>query len=398
MERYFKQLKRSFELPQLRNEYSLDGERSAHMMELFFDLIFVAALSSIGHLFIHPTLQSILAGVILYFAVYRIWSLITKYLIYFFSASYFHRVFVFVAMFPLIFIIGLDNYSDKMNIILLTCSFALSRLSIFFVWRTSVVLNEQTTNLYIRKYAKSESIINLVTAAIFLIPVLNVNIFIPVVVVALVTENIMEAVAYRTNQYIEPMVDYELLKERHVLFLILVWGEGIITAIGTLNFDNSVFPEIFMPISLFIIVYFFFIRAQEEYGLFEYTKDNVASFSRMHMILPLICLTLFQVLGGVANGHGHISFLSKLIIIADLMYITCWHLFSNLDMLNAKDQKKMFKEYLKFDNKLLYIQFIIIVLLYFIENNYLFILAVLVFFIFHSLALPKRYECYKKTI
>ncbi len=397
MQRYFQQLKRSFELPQLRNEYSLDEERSAHMMELFFDLIFVAALSSIGHLFVHPTLQSILAGVILYFAVYRIWSLITQYLVYFFSASYFHRVFVFVAMVPLIFIIGLDNYNDKLNIILLTSSFALSRVSIFVVWRTSVVLNEQTTNLYIRKYAKSESIINLVTAFIFLIPIINVEIFIPIVVVALITENIMAAVASRTNIYLKPAVDYELLKERHILFLILVWGEGIITAIGTINFENGLFPEMFMPLCLFVIVYLFFIRAQEEYGILEYTDENVNSFSRLHLTFPLVCLTLFQVLGGIVNGHEHISFLSKLIIIADLMYITCWHLFSNLDLLSEM-KNNQFREYLEFDNKLLYIQFVIIGLSYFIENNYLFILAVLVFFILHSLALPKRYDCYKKTI
>ncbi len=398
MQNYLNQLKNSFEMPRLRNEYTLNEERSAHMIELFFDLIFVAALSSIGHLFLHPTLQSIFAGIILYFAVYRIWALITQYLLYFFSASYFIRIFVFVAMVPLIFIIGLDNYQDKLNIYLLTSSFALSRLAIFFVWRVGVVHNRSTTNLYIRKYAQSESTINLATAVIFLIPLFNVELFIPIVIVALITENIMESVGRRTNHFLPPNIDYELLKERHVLFLILVWGEGIITAIGTINFDHSLFPEVFMPLSLFIIVYLFFIRAQEEYGLFEYDAENILSMTRLHLIFPLICLTLFQVLGGIANSHGHINLVSKVIITIDLMYITCWHLFTNLDILNDNSIPVIFKEYLHFDNKLLYIQYVLIVLLYFINNSYLYIFVVLVFFILHSLALPKRYNCYKKTI
>ncbi len=418
MNNYFQLVKQAFSHPTLNNKDELKDLRTAHPLELFFDLVFVAALASVGHYFHHPTFSSVIQAIILFTSIYLIWVNITNYNIYYFGNSYFIKFCLLITMIPVMFLISVDDVSSQLSIQVLAGSFALTRFSMAFIWNYSAVhryrdidrnLHQQDHHIYMRvmgRYLRGSFVIS---GFISLIPVFKPDILLTCLLLSILTEFGIKLICnHRLKRYDAPFFDFDLLKERHLLFVILVWGEGLMTIINQINWENNPLYVLISTIILFLILFSFFIRAVEEFDIYNYYEKNQRFFEINNGIFPFLTLALFVSLSMVvAEPHVHLA--NRIIIIICLIYIVTSHIIFN-NQIKKKQQtdstlhtllfdeesikivmNENYQKYLAIDLRLLYIQFVLVIVLIFVQSSLLFVLITLIFFLLHIAAVPYRY-------
>lgn len=393
---YFKYLKESFSPLTLNNEKDLSNERASHPLELFFDLVFVVALGKVGHVFLHPDIRSIIGAVILFLSIYQIWRNITKFNTYFFKQGLVISFLFLFVMLPVFFIASIPNYKDPHYVYLLIVSFAISRLSLTLAWYKLVHKNKLIQNEYINKLSKAYSITFLISTILTLLTLINYRLFTLMLIVILILEISSTISIYKKlnndPKLTPPLVDTKLMQERRVLFVILVWGEALVTAGSVFSEYSSFSTALFMSLAMFLIIGFFFIRAVMSFGdtyIEEGMSPGYLNFT--DYTFPLVSLSLFVSIAGIASAE-HVNELSKWIVIFDLAYINGSHFLANLGGIKANNLDYNLAEFVKLDNFFLIIQFIITFILIFTKSSDTFVYLILFIFILHAIAIPIRYS------
>ncbi len=389
---YFKEVLSIFEKPKISKDY--ESKRNAHPLELFFDLIFVAAMAKIAHLLHEPEIMELIAIFVLYITIYQIWHNITLYNIYYFGSSYFIKMFLFLGMLPIIFIIGLSEVLSIESIYIMSIAFIVSRLSLAFMWFVAIdKTNDEQYIHYMNREAKYHIITYVLSSVIAFLPLLGVNYFIISLIAALIVEFVV--ILIRNVDMVDiayPFFNYELLKERQILFLIIIWGEGIVLITNSIA-NSIVSNRVSEGVILFVILFIYFIRTIEEYELTKINEKNINFYAISHFILVFSNLVLFISLGEVAV-ISEIGIMNKMMVLVPLGVITIWHIINN--RMTFVSSIEYMEKYKRIDNICLSLQFILIIILFFIDENLIFLSVVLIYFILLIIATPYRYICIKE--
>ncbi len=92
-------------LPRLRGESDSERERHANWLELFFDLVFVVAITELSHtLAAHLTLTGLWQFVLLFIPCWWAWTLVTFYIDRFDADDVKHRLLILAAMLSILFL------------------------------------------------------------------------------------------------------------------------------------------------------------------------------------------------------------------------------------------------------------------------------------------------------
>lgn len=392
---YFNYLKASFSSLKLNNEFNLNDKRTSHPIELFFDLVFVVVLGKVGHVFLHPHPQDIIIGIILFLSVYQIWNNITKFNVYFFKPGLLISFLFLILMIPVFLISGLNNYQSMQNIYILIITLGISRISLTFAWYKFIYKNKNITNLYAKKVAYKNIIIFLISTIVLFLSVFNYKLFYLFLLITIIFEIVFSSIIpikiSGKYKYSKPFIDEKLLLERRTLFVILVWGEALVTAGSLISEYNNLLQALLMSLSLFFIIGLFFLRAIMSFGDIITTEElNPVIIDFTDYTFPLITLSLFISMAGISIVQ-EIPSISKIIVIFDLLYINIYHLMGNIVVAKQNSSNENLQYFFKIDNQLLIIQIIITVMLLFVQSPAVFIYLNLLIFILHFLAIPIRY-------
>ncbi len=405
MSNYFTYLKKAFEKPVLNNDGTTVINRTASPLELFFDLIFVILFANIGHLFYEPTFSNMLLAIALFLSIYMIWTNMNMFFMRFFGSTYKIRFGLIIVMIPLLVLAGIEDFHTQRSVYLIVFGFFLSRVTLIVLWYRSVVINETIDNqifkwgvkIDITGFSISASMILLVLfwpTVLVLSSVLLISIFVEYGYIKYRYSKLTKGNGSLLHNDKMPGVDYKLLKERHLLFLILIFGEGIVSSIHAFSTEGELFISLFHMLLIFIIVILFFTRVYEEFLILEYTKEKSENFLYTHLVFSFILLILFSILGAIMSSELDIELAYRIIISIILMYISISHFFNNrkksigITSISQKDFKKI-------DQRMNILMFLIAILILFITNQTFFLLLLMLYFILHIVAMPYRYQLFK---
>lgn len=376
--------------------------RVASPIELFFDLIFAAGIGATSHFLMHVNFWSVLLAIIVFVSMYIVWMMFSLFCMRFWGSSYIIRILLFFIMIPLVLFASITDSSVK-SLHLLLIAFSLSRFALSISWLTALKFNYKIFDASERYELITISTCFSITALsafmanlLFKISLANtVKILGGLLVLELCTWLVYNFI--RDKKKSQPTVSYELLKERHILFGIIVFGEGLISVVSGINWNNShILEGIILIILSFSIVFFFFLRVYEEFIRIQYTKKNIVSRLFFHMIICFILMILYASMRVVITNPYHVNSENVLMIVVSLAYITLAHWRSNIMYTtNAKDTEKKF---FISDRISLIIMTPLTFSIYFQSNGYLILFLTLLFFLIHSLPMVYRYDILKESI
>ncbi len=389
---YRKNLKYVFQRPTLNGINGEFEKRSAHPLELFFDLVFVIALANIALQLEHVSYTSIITALLLYVTVYSVWYSITEYSVMFTSSktNYFSRLMIFLVMIPMVFMIGITELTNDFEVRLLVISLISSRLLMGFIWRDAVV-NAPLNNISLSKVYIVVAKYLILSGCIFIIPLIFPNLLIPILLINLFIESIIMPLHRKKitkTLYFKVPMDEELLVERYLLFVIIVFGEGIVQAIGTTDLSYGI-EGMLSPLLLFSIAFFFYIRVYEEFMFTDCLEEKEKNYN--HFILNFLLLFLFTILGSlpdVIHEYNYLPMQYKVLLFCLLQYIVISHIRLNIKVL--MNNNKVAKDFYILDLITLIIMGIISVGVFLINQINGLYLLVLIFFILHVVAVPLR--------
>ncbi len=421
--KYISYIKSAFESPELNNEKGKFNIRQASPLELFFDLVFVILLANIGHLFYDLSIENIILTIALYVSIYAVWSDMNMYFMRFFNASYRVRFGLVLIMMPLLWLAGINDFHTQQSIELVVLAFFFSKMALMIVWYTTVFKNNKVDNQIFKKTVKIELqgllISSLIILIVFVYPtilflslmlilsllfeVLYINLMYKRYFKELIADenkktsnknNTIESVLLSKHM---PQIDYELLKERHVLFLILVFGEGVVSSVKIFNIDITAIFSLLDMFFMFAIVVFFFFRVYEEFIIMEYNDHIKKTITFNHMTFAMVILILFSLLGAI-TVEQNILFISYRILISLLLIYNCiWHLVKNIKP-KTRNLSKSENYFRKLDNKILIVMVFLAVSLIFITKVTTFLLVVMIYFFIHLIPIVYRYANFKNKI
>lgn len=232
-------------------------KKEVSMSELFFDLVFVYVLSTINHTVEHissnlVSLESLGKTFMLFLVFFAIWIYRTFLVNRFFQKKWYQYVFLFVDMFLILLLSKSINndFQDTFTPFVLTT--ALIFLSLFMQYIINYKLHSRLgTPKLILTYT-----MGLLTAIVFSI----ISIYLPstmnfwVYFIGIFILAFLPGILYKTSQ--EKPIYFTHLTERLSLFIILLFGEGIVGMIDTvegLNINMNDILSFIVIISLFII-------------------------------------------------------------------------------------------------------------------------------------------------
>ncbi len=397
MKRYVRHVASLYQRPMLNG---IDGEledRYANPFELFFDLVFVIALSKLAILLKSENPLSFIKAILMFSVVYSIWFTLTKYTVMFLKkeTNYWTRAMIFIVMLPMIFFLSIEDVTTQFGNFVFYFTLALSKISLALIFRDTISngpLNHITVSHVYRAISKYK----LIVAALLMVNALIMNSLIQLLILTIVFIIEIIIIPRRSRQinkahkFTMPM-NYNLFIERQLLFLILVFGESLVSVVHYINFHNG-FISILNVVIMFMTMFLFYVRMSEEVehnptliknsnSIFYWLRVNVAVF------------VLYQEISDFAAQYeelGHISERSAVIIAIVLVYIVIEHLRLNRANLIGKDNKEE-KLFYKTDKKKLYLMLLIPIALVFIHTNIIVInLLLLTYFTLNVIALPYR--------
>lgn len=397
MKTYFKQLKKLSHRPILNGSNGVMKNRYATPLELFFDLIFVIALGSITHIFSSFTFSNILFGILIYSTMYSTWFYLTIFNVMYMKQdiNYLLRLILFLIMLPMIFLLSIDNLDTASNIQMLVGTLGITKFMLAIAFRDSIS-STKVKYVGVTKTYKMVSIFLIVSSLLlmsvifvpkikYLMIILSLVFLIEMLIINLYQKKIEKKFTSTI------LIDKKLLSERQLLFLILIFGEGLISLIHSISFESGIIKVLNLTL-FFAITYLFYIRIYEETHHNEKMIQNSTNAYK-YFLLSLNILILFLILGSIPQiiiNIGYIPFKVQLTLFCLLSYICITHIIYNFNRLKEKIPKKN-KIFHSFD---LYMLTLMQILLFFIfiidgQGTYVYLL-VFIFFLLHVIALPFR--------
>lgn len=397
MNYYLQHIKSLYYRPTLNG---IDGNmelRAASPFELFLDLIFVIALSKLTYLFETQTLTGFLEGSLLFLLIYSLWHTLATYTVMFMKkeTNYWVRAMIFIVMVPLIFFLGIQNFSSHLEVVVFCFTLALSKLFLSLIFRDSIVNaplnNIVTSNLYLT-ISRSQFI----SALILLVAafVQNNLIFISLLVIIAFREIVIISIRKKhiiNNSFAPLLINKQLFMERQLLFIILIFGESLVSIVNSIA-SNYRPISIFHITLVFAIMFLFYVRISEET---EHNSALIETSDRLTfwLVIDYTLFLLFFILSSIphlfaTNTHMPPAYL--LLLVGILLFTIISHLHMNNQNLKTIDDP-LEALYYHLDNKVLKSMLIVVGLLVCFHGSATIIyLLLLLYFGLHVLALPFR--------
>ncbi len=338
MENKKKKVKYVFELPALNSEEKTSGHRKVSPMELFFDLAFILAIGTISKLFLQEDYVYLIDGIILYFYFILSWSNITLYNIYFWSenGSYFIRFFLILIMIPIILISSIHSITPQ-SINFLIINLIILKVSVAFIWYITLDKNKRVQNKYLKSIMNKYLLVRM--GSIFLLifsyyidkkyltSILLFTMIYEFVLQRLFTANYKKKIKEKL-----PFLNLELLKERTLLLIVLIFGEGIIIISELFSFEHYNL-SIILLIIIYIQIALFFLKIYYDFNLIKFEKGYedvyimdiyVGTFSF------LLLFTIFKAIGENALFGESVTLYQHLVLLALLLFFSIHHLINNI--------------------------------------------------------------------
>ncbi len=397
MNHYISHVKSLYKRPTLNGLDGIMDLRTASPFELFLDLIFVIALSKLTLIFEHQTIGSFIEASLLFMIIYSIWFTLATYTVMFFKSetNYWTRAMVFFIMIPLIFFLSVQSLDNQSQIFVFCLSLALTKLFLALVFRDSIVNaplnNIVTSNLYLM-ISKHQLVNGLLLLLAAFIP--NRLVFISLLMIVALTEVLVIPIKQHKiiNKSFAPLLlNKQLFMERQLLFIILIFGESLISIVSTIDSTYNIQSIIYILIT-FAIMFMFYMRISEES---EYNPALINRANNLNQWLAndyaiYLLFLIISIIPHVFEHNGYLPFDYLLIIIAINSYIVIEHLRLAKKNLN-KIKKPIEAVYYKIDIKCLYLMAGLNILLLFFHGSQLAIfLNLLAFYTLHIVALPFR--------
>lgn len=373
-----------------------NNHHSASPMELFFDLIFVAGIASAAHFFIHLNNTNLFLAITIFFSIYTIWLNFSIFMMKFWGSSYILRLLLFFVMVPMVLFSSVTDTGNG-SIRVLLIGFFLSRLVLGIAWLIVFFQN--------RKIEKNKKMEILLNSAVFLgtscllvlmsfIYEVDINIYL-IYVSLLLTLEVSTFFFYyqnRRKKKIYSELNYSLLKERHMLFIILLFGEGIISIVVSIEWNNiNIVDTFFQILFAFGAVYFFFLRVYEEGIFVPYNQENILGRLVSHVVTCMNILLLYANMHAVLNDVAHLNKSNVYLLMGSLLYITIRHAWRDLSI-------RPKTAFIYADLYSFIIMFILIVSLAVAENATIVLLLLFLFFFVHSIPTVFRYQKFKENL
>lgn len=393
---YFRLLGKSFHFPELNNSIN----RAASPLELFFDLVFVAIFNEISHLLHNLNVPNFFLAGALFFSTFLVWININFYMMRLYSATYIIRIGIAAVMLPLIFLAYPKDYVGTGYIYIISLSFLFSRLFLILLWYVSVIKNPKIENRDFVQSLKYDLESFLLSSLISLIPIILPSKFTLIValMVSMIVELFYTKYCYRydsSRKFLTkiPKVDLELIKERNLLFVILIFGEGVISSVSTKGMmeSHNLVGGVIFPILIFLTVYLFFLRVYEEIittiKFEEYNKAKQLYYAATSFNI-LLLYTLMEQIG----SRKVVGWNQKILLILSLSTIIVLHFRKNIATQIGNFNKGISSLFYYCDNWMLVLMSIVVVFILYSTQTITILILLFVYFFLHVLALPYRFS------
>lgn len=403
MSKYLSHLKSLYVRPTLNGIDGTITHRAASPFELFLDLIFVVALARTAYLYELFTLTGFLAGTLFFIIIYSIWFTLTTYTVMFMKeeVNYWVRAMIFIIMLPMVFLLSIKGLNTRIDIFIFCTSIAASKFFLSRIFRDSI-LNAPLNHVAVSNVYTLISRRQAISALILFIAGFSPNQTILLILFAIVAINELILLPAKQHKVIVrqpfPMpVDYELLMERHLLFILLIFGEALVSIVSSIDFNSGTIT-IINAILIFASMFLFYVRIQEETEFNNYFINNSLSMPYMGTA-KYFMLLLFILLSEVPHQiehHSHPLPITVIFIFGIMIYIGTSHL--HLNIVSLKNLEDPFDRiFHKMDIKTIILMYITAsMLLIFHHTTFQIYLITFTFFLLHTVALPFRKQLINK--
>ncbi len=405
MKKYLKHVDSLYQRPTLNGIEGQLEERYANPFELFFDLVFVIALSKLAVLLKSSNILMFIQAILMFSVIYSVWFTLTKYTVMFLKkeTNYWTRLMVFIVMLPMIFFLSIEDITTPIGNFTLYFTLAISKFALALIFRDSIEnapINHITASHVYRSIAKYK----IVVAGLLMINAVIMNVYIQLLVLFFISIVELQLIPKRTRKIqkehrFKMPLNYDLFIERQLLFLILVFGESLVSVIHHIDYTYEVYT-IFNVIVMFTTMFLFYTRVSEEV---EHNPKLIKKSNNIYYWLKanLAVFILYQEISDFNHQiktFGHIEMRSIIIISLVLVYYALEHLRMNKANLKGKKDKQE-RLFYKTDIRLLYIMLVIPVILLLVHPNILIInLLLMIYFILNVAALPYREHLIKEKL
>lgn len=278
-------------------------KKEVSMAELFFDLVFVYVLSTINQTVQHVSqslvsFESLGKNLVLFLVFYSIWVYHTLLINRFFEQKWYQYVFLFTDMFLILCLSKAinSNFQETFTpFASITGCIYVSLMVQYFL--NHMLIRHRLSNRLIRVY-----LIGLGLTIIFFILGLvlpkNINFWFFLIGIIIAVSN--PGVCWRASQ--QNPVFFSHLTERLSLFMILLFGEGIVQIVPTIKLSNFNVLDIvyfILIVSMFIIYSFHYKGSLDQ----EKTDDSGLITIYIHLFIIYATNIVFLIMHKALSAH-----------------------------------------------------------------------------------------------
>lgn len=316
-------------------------KRGVDAIELFFDLVFVVTLRYVLEAFVVDfTPEKFILGFVVIINVFMIWLNSTLFSATFFDFSHRHRLSMSLLMIPLLLISAIHDYTQLFSQMIVIMSFVLTRALLALNWYIAIrsfSSNDGEETKYLLMLGKLEikgAIASLLVASTFLI---FQNHLALIIIIALIVEQIIPSIILKYNhEKLKFYVDRMLISERFFMFIILIFGEGLIAVAHTLQAGAINFVTLMSALLIFGTIYNAFIKIQDEYIVGNLLISNrFFTFLLMYTFAITIFISSLAVIGIDVNSTTTTAS-NKFLMLFGLIAILITYIVSNVVRLHRR--------------------------------------------------------------
>lgn len=196
-----------------------------------------------------------------------------------------------------------------------------------------------------------------------------------------------------------PQIDLTLLNERFLLFIILIFGEGVLSSFSLFNEQSShYFSSLGLSIIVFLSIFLFYLRVYEEATVRRFLPE----FSMMYMLylagVGFLQLSLYSTMNAMLTYNGDVSYALRVMLMINLFGIALLHMYGDIRDLRNTSLSTEERKFAIVDIITLIPMLLLSLLPLGITSRVIIVCIVFAYFVIHIIPVPYRYEIFKKEL
>lgn len=303
-------------------------EKEVSMSELFFDLIFVYVLSQINHTVEHIspsllTLESLGKNTMLFLVFFAIWIYRTLLVNRFFEKKWYQYMFVFIDMFLVILLSKTINADFEKTFISFTGLTTLIFLSIALQYVLNYILKRNNTSRAIVLVYAGGLLLSCAIATVGLLAPAGIHfwIYFVSVMVAVIFPLLFYPVSKKNP------IHFGHLAERLSLFVILLFGEGLIFLVNAIEIEHVTIRSVIYFV--FVIMLFWLYMYHYRFGMNKVKNSTGFATAYLHVFIIIainlqFLIATYGVVGVEWDTANKIGLLLAFLVYLGVIVINWW--------------------------------------------------------------------------